>query len=252
MVVRQRPSIWNPSAAAVWRSPAVIVGLVVIALMTVTIDGPISALARSVDGDLKRVVDLLARTGDSFYTLVPSAVLAAVFGGLFLLNREAPRGRIYAWLAAAAGFFFVSIAFSGILVNVVKIILGRARPDVAISLYWPEFQPFARYGAYHAFPSGHANTLFAIAMALGCFVPRARPYLLAAALPLALCRVLQFKHFASDTAGGAGLAIITTLWLRHWFARWNFVFTYGPDGRIGLAAPGRFLRQHCRTLLSGT
>lgn len=248
-----RHSSYAPAgpAAVSWRSPAVIVGLAVIALMTVTVDGPVSALMRSIDGDLKRVVDLLAKTGDSFYTLVPSAVLAAVFGGLFLRNRGTPRGRIYAWLAGAAGFFFVSIAFSGILVNVVKIILGRARPDVAISLYWPEFHPFAPRGAYHAFPSGHANTLFAIAMALGCFVPRARPYLLAAALPLALCRVLQFKHFMSDTAGGAGLAIITTLWLRHWFGRRNFVFTYGSDGRIQLAAPGRLLRRRWRRLLRG-
>lgn len=243
--------IWSISGAAAWRSPAVIVGLVVIALMTVTIDGPASALARSIDGDLKWWVDQFARTGDSFYSLVPSGVLGLLFGGLYLRNRGTPRGRVYIWLAAAVGFFFVSIAFSGILTNVVKIILGRARPEVAISLHWPNFQPFARYGAYHAFPSGHANTLFAIAMALGCFVPRARPYLLAIALPLALCRVLQFKHFLSDTAGGAGLAIMTTLWLRHRLAKWNLVFTYVSDGRIGLTAPGRLVRQRCRNLLRG-
>jgi membrane-associated phospholipid phosphatase len=246
MAVRQSTGISGGPAAAAWRSPAVIAGLAVIALMTVTVDGPASALARSIDGDLKWWVDLFAKTGDSFYTLVPSAILAALFGGLSLSSRGTPRGRVYAWLAAAAGFFFVSIAFSGILTNVVKIILGRARPDAAVSLYWPEFHPFAPRGAYHAFPSGHANTLFAIAMALGCFVPRARPYLLALALPLALCRVLQFKHFLSDTAGGAGLAIITTLWLRHWFARRGIVFNYASDGRIRLAAPGRLLRRRCR------
>jgi len=229
-----------------WRLPAVAIGLLLIALMMVTIDGPVAELFRGINGDLRRIADILARTGDSFYTLVPSGVLTALFGILYLCNRGTSRGRVYAWLAGAAWFFFVSIAFSGILVNLVKFVIGRARPDVAVSLTWPEFHPFARRGAYHSFPSGHANTLFAIAMALGCFFPSARKYLLAAALPLALCRVAQFKHFLSDTAGGAGLAVMTTLWLRALFARWGIVFRHSADGRVGLAAPGRLLRRRCR------
>jgi len=220
---------------------ATLIGLAVIAIMTMTVDGPVTSWARSIDGAAKGWIDLFAETGDSRYSLVPSGITALLFGGLYLRCQGTPRGRVYLWLAAAAGFVFVSIAFSGILTNVVKIALGRARPEVAVSLYWPNFKPFARYGAYHSFPSGHANTLFAIAMALGCLFPRARPYLLAIALPLALCRVLQFKHFLSDAAGGAGLAVLTTLWLRDRFARWNLVFTYGAKGRVILAAPGRFL-----------
>jgi membrane-associated phospholipid phosphatase len=229
-----------------WALVTTIVGLVVIAAMAVSIDGPASAWARSIGDDAKRWIDLFAETGDSLYSLVPSGLCALMFGALSLRNQGTARGRVYLWLAAAAGFVFVSIAFSGILTNVVKIAVGRARPEVAGSLYWPDFKPFARYGAYHSFPSGHANTLFAIAMALGCFFPRARPYLLALALLLASCRVLQFKHFPSDTVGGAGLAVITTLWLQNRFARWNLVFTFGAKGKIVLAAPGRLLLHRVR------
>lgn len=246
MLIRRQSGMWGALAVAPWRAPAAIGGLAVVALMMVTVDGPVSALARSIDGDLKWWIDLFARAGDSVYSLVPSGVLALLSGGLALANRGTPRGRVYAWLAAAAAFVFVAIGFSGILANVVKIVLGRARPDVAASLDWPEFHPFAPRGAYHSFPSGHADTLFAIAAALGCFVPRARPYLLAVALPLALCRVLQFKHFLSDTVGGAGLGIITTVWLRHRFARRSLVFACMSDGRISLAAPGRLLRRRFR------
>lgn len=220
---------------------ATIVGIVIIIVMTVTVDGPAASWARSIDGDAKAWVDLFAKTGDSLYSLVPSGSCALLFGGLYLHRQGTARGRVYLWLAAAAGFVFVSIAFSGILTNVVKIVIGRARPEVAVSLYWPDFRPFARHGAYHSFPSGHANTLFAIAMALGCFFPRARAILLALAVPLALCRVMQFKHFPSDAAGGAGLAVLTTLWLQDRFARWNLVFDYGPRGRIVVAPPGRYL-----------
>lgn len=225
---------------------AAIVGIGIIIAMSVTVDGPAAAWARSIGGNAKLWIDLFAKTGDSLYSLVPSGSCALLFGGLYLRRQGTARGRIYLWLAAAAGFVFVSIAFSGILTNVVKILVGRARPEVADSLYWPDFQPFARHGVYHSFPSGHANTLFAIAMALGCFFPRARAILLALALPLALCRVLQFKHFLSDTAGGAGLAVLTTLWLRDRFARWNLVFNCGPKGRITLAPPGRLLLGRCR------
>ena len=224
-----------------WRHPAVLGTLFGIAVLMVTIDGPLLELVRGIDGDAKAVIDRFASSGDSKYSLIPLAIAVAICTTLYLVEASTVRARLYAWLAGAFGFVFVSIAFSGILVNVVKILLGRARPQVAEVLTWPIFQPFALSGDFHSFPSGHGNTVFAIAIAVGLFFPKIRVHLLVIAAALAFCRVLQFKHFVSDSVGGALLAFMTTYWLRSIFARRNIVFCQGRDGRIRLTSPGRFL-----------
>ena len=160
---------------------------------------------------------------------------------LDVLDPSTRRARYYAWFAGASGFIFASIAVSGIATNIVKILLGRARPHVVDNLSWPVFEPFATRGDFHSFPSGHGNTIFCIAIALSFFLPRLRIPLLIVAAALAFGRVLQFKHFVSDSVGGALLAALTTVWLRQVFARYGIVFRKTPAGRVGFTAPGRIL-----------
>jgi undecaprenyl-diphosphatase len=205
----------------------------------ITVDGPVSSLMRPVGVAARSLVDMLAEAGDSKYSLVPTGVAAILLMLLYFADTSNVRARIWAWLAAASGFIFVSVAYSGILTNVFKILLGRARPHTAEMLNWPEFHPFAGTGSLHSFPSGHTNTVFAIALAVGFLVPPLRRWLLLAAAVLGFCRVLQYQHYVSDTVGGALLAFATTYWLYGRFARWGVVFRTGPGGRITYTAPGR-------------
>jgi len=221
-------------------------GLLAIPFLMVTIDAPLLTAIGTIDGNFKTVVDYYAEVGDSKYSLIPLAAIFATLMGAYLLDTSVARARLTLWLAGACGFVFVAIAYSGILTNLIKIPVGRARPHVAEFLGWPEFSPFAVSGSFHSFPSGHANTAFAIALAVGFFVPVLRRYLLVLAAGVALCRVLQFRHFISDSVGGAMLAIATTMWLRTVFARYGIVFRLRKDGTITLAASGRLLRRLVR------
>lgn len=237
-----KQSAWSDMMQALsWRDWRVLAGVAVIAILMVTVDGPISSMMRNIDGDARRIIDVLASSGNSKYSLVPTGVAAIVLMALYFLDASTRRARFYAWLAGASGFIFASIAVSGIAANIVKILLGRARPNVVEDLSWPLFQPIATSGDFHSFPSGHGNTIFCIAIAVGFFAPRLRVPLLIVASVLAFGRVLQFKHFISDSVGGAALAALTTIWLRQLFARWNIVFRKLPSGRIGFTAPGRIL-----------
>lgn len=224
---------------AIRQYPAFLMGLALIPVLMATVDGPVSALMRNIGGDAKAVIDLLSESGDSFYSLVPTGVAFLALVAVHFLDPSTVRARMTAWVAAVCGFVFVSIAYSGILTNVIKILLGRARPHVAEFLTFPELHPFAGTGSLHSFPSGHANTVFAIAFAVGFLVPRWRRYLIALATVLAFTRVLQFRHFVSDSLGGALLALATTLWLRDVFARSGIVFRRRKDGSITFTAPGR-------------
>ncbi len=237
-----KQSAWSDMMQALsWRDWRVLAGVAAIAFLMITVDGPLSSMMRGIDGDARRIIDVLASSGNSKYSLVPTGVAAIILMALYFLDAASRRARFYAWLAGASGFIFASIAVSGIATNVVKILLGRARPNVVEDLSWPLFQPIATSGDFHSFPSGHGNTIFCIAIAVGFFAPRLRAPLLIVAAVLAFGRVLQFKHFISDSVGGAALAALTTIWLRQLFARWNIVFRKLPAGRIGFTAPGRML-----------
>ena len=223
----------------IWRYPAFLAGLVLIPVLMVTIDGPLTSTMRNIDGEAKAIIDMLSESGDSKYSLIPTGVTFLVLMAVYFFDPNTVRARMTAWVATVAGFIFVSIAYSGILTNVIKILLGRARPHVADSLALPELHPFAVSGSWHSFPSGHANTVFAIAFAVGFLVPALRRYLIVLAAGLAFCRVLQFRHFISDSLGGALLALATTLWLRDLFARNGIVFRRRRNGSVTFTAPGR-------------
>lgn len=227
----------------VWRNKLFLVGLALIPVMMMTIDGPISAMMRHIDDHTWAIINRFAQSGNSKYSLVPLAIAIAVLMLLYFADSSTLRTRLYAWFAGVCSFIFAAIAYSGIVINLIKMTIGRVRPNAAESLAWPEFHPFTVNAHFHSFPSGHANTLFAIALAVGFLVPPLRRYLLVLAAGLAFCRVLQFRHFSSDTLGGALLAVATTFWLRDVFARGRVVFCKTRKGGYSLTAPGRLLRR---------
>ncbi len=167
--------------------------------------------------------------GLSGYMLVVSGVL--VLASVVARRRGVARlfGADAVDLGQRAAFFFLSVAGTGILAQVVKHLVGRARPKLfetfgAFHFDGPTMSPFS----LASFPSGHATTAFAAAFALGLMVPRARAPLFAAAVAIAASRVLIGAHFASDVVAGAGLGAGVTFLVARAFARRSIAFD-GPD-----------------------
>jgi undecaprenyl-diphosphatase len=189
----------------------------------------------------------LTEIGDSKWTLVPTGILALL---LVLAGRYGFSGRRPAamsnWLASASFFVFCSVALSGIVVNVIKVLVGRARPKLIdrtglTGVELTGFEPFTLDGALHSFPSGHTNTAFALALAVSLLVPRWRGGLLAMAGVVGFSRIAVGAHFLTDVIAGAALAVPTTVWLRRRFAENRLVFTKGRVGGYGLRWPGRLI-----------
>jgi undecaprenyl-diphosphatase len=110
------------------------------------------------------------------------------------------RDKAHYW-ATAAAYMFLSVALSGIIANVVKRVIGRARPPLFDQFGAFHFQPFS--GAiYESLPSGHATTDGAIAFALAILFPRFRiPVLILGAI-FALTRIAVGVHYLSDVIVG--------------------------------------------------
>jgi membrane-associated phospholipid phosphatase len=121
-------------------------------------------------------------------------------------------------LERASLAFLVSLAIASLILHATKILLGRRRPrdELELSLYG--FRPFTFNLASDSFPSGHALTIFCVAVMMSAVAPMLAPLWFAIATYLALTRALLNSHWLSDVLVGAAVGLITTREvLAHWF-----------------------------------
>ena len=105
---------------------------------------------------------------------------------------------------------FGAVAATGLLVTLFKEFFDRARPPVS------GIEAVGVIPASASFPSGHAATAFAAAVAVGAFYPRLRRPLLALAAVVALSRVYLGVHYATDVLAGTALGVLlglASVWL---------------------------------------
>lgn len=113
---------------------------------------------------------------------------------------------------------FSSVAVAGLAANVLKLFLNRARPPLLFSDGLFGFHPFAFNISFlwHSFPSGHATTGLAIAVAGSMAWPRLRWVMWPIGLSIALGRVAYNVHYLSDVIAGGALGIISALIVQLW------------------------------------
>lgn len=134
-----------------------------------------------------RLLAMLAtRAGDGWLWYL-TAIFVLVFGGDDRFSATATAG---------------SAALVGIgLFKLLKKISGRKRPCEIEPHCWATLLPPDQF----SFPSGHAITAFAVAIALGEFYPVLLAPLLFCAFAIATSRILLGMHFLSDVVAGAML-----------------------------------------------
>jgi lipid A 4'-phosphatase len=150
------------------------------------------------------------------------AVTAIAFALLRLTARiktfEARAGALKAYSMVAA-FIFSAIAASGLLINLLKVLFGRARPKL---LFRDELYGFDWFGLgadFHSFPSGHAQTITALMVALFILVPRFGVAYLVVGAAIAMSRAVVNAHYMADIVAGAYAAAVMTMWVHSVFTR---------------------------------
>jgi len=106
--------------------------------------------------------------------------------------------------------FLLSLAVASVILHAIKILLGRRRPRDELELNLYGFRPFTFDLASDSFPSGHALTIFCVAVVLSAAAPWLAPIWFVTAALLALTRALLNSHFVSDVLVGAGVGLIAT------------------------------------------
>ena len=108
--------------------------------------------------------------------------------------------------------------FSGLINNVLKHVIGRARPKF-MHAGNPEFSPLAGSG-WDSFPSGHSMAGFAVATVLAIRFPKVRWPIMFLALAIAVSRMIRGSHYLTDVAGGAVLGVLVGALSAHPWRDW--------------------------------
>jgi membrane-associated phospholipid phosphatase len=187
--LRFRHALW-PRALVLF-----VVGAIGTVLVWLAVDRPMLAWAEGVQSDFTEdVIRIFNRFGGGM-----NPVLIVLF---FLIAGVAYRERRWVSYAIAMG---ISGLAAGILAQIVKQLVGRARPEL-----WLGPAHYAP-GSSTSFPSGHTVGAFALAGVL-VFASRNWPLRALAfvlAFAVGLSRILAFRHWPSDVFASMALGLVT-------------------------------------------
>ncbi|MBI5319523.1 phosphatase PAP2 family protein [Bradyrhizobium sp.] len=139
-------------------------------------------------------------------------------------------------------FLFFAVVTPALVGDVLKWAVGRGRPFVGGEPNAFNFRHFGGSEAFASFPSGHANTAFALAFAVSALWPQTRLFMLVYALVICATRLVLLAHHPSDVVAGALVGVIGALVVRYWFAARRLGFAIERDGTI-VALPGPSLER---------
>ena len=120
----------------------------------------------------------------------------------------------------AQGYLLAQFLGSALMVSIIKISLGRARPDATtLPDFGSQWAGFRWDAAHHSFPSGHTADIVtgALFAALLFRSPLAVAACITWAAAVGLSRLAVAKHYPSDALTGAVIAVgVSMLVLRYW------------------------------------
>jgi lipid A 4'-phosphatase len=208
-------SAW-PAARRIWASAVGRLGLgsvavaILVAISIETVDRPLALFFHAQGPDIHALFDFTGRLGLSagWLTVFGVGFAALRWGGT--LPRLRPLDR---WLRACSPitvFLFASIAASGMVADVLKVVFGRARPKLLFGDHLYGFTWFSWHADHWSFPSGHAATIVSLVTAFWYLWPSHVLFYILIGTIVATSRVVIGAHFLSDTMAGAWLALLTT------------------------------------------
>ena len=119
----------------------------------------------------------------------------------------------------AWAFMVVAMATSGVVLNLIKVLVGRERPRVLFADGDAAYTPFTFDIDASSFPSGHTQSICAAMLALAFIFPPARYLCLIVAVAVSASRVIIGAHYLGDVIGGAFVGIAAVILWRAWFEK---------------------------------
>jgi membrane-associated phospholipid phosphatase len=187
----------------------VMVGMVFVLLSYIFIDRPLAMIAHDMQFQARFPWLLwVTNLGIGMLYIVLIALLALILR--FVIRNKPWERRIW--------FLWLCVVVPNMACLALKMLLGRARPDLLFSENLYGFYGLQKNAAFWSFPSGHTTTIMALMLGLSALFPR---YLLGFILfgSLVACsRILLLQHYLSDVLAATYLAIIGAGVVYYWLS----------------------------------
>ena len=208
----------------------IVAAMIVIAISIGFLDRPLTLFFHAHDPDLRAVFDITGRLGLTYgYLIFFGLAFVALHWGGALPRLQSLADRLRAFSAIPA-FLWLSIASSGVVVDILKFLCGRTRPKLLFNSGVSDFVGLELRPDHWSFPSGHSATIVALATALWFVWPQHILFYILVAAIVSLSRVAVGAHYLSDVLAGALIAT---------FATWGVALIFARSG-IDLSAARRW------------
>lgn len=202
------------------------------ALLVIFLDTYLPRWHTTLPGPVTGFFRFFTQFGKADWILIGTG-LAVIIALLLEASTMRPRLRINRAIRLfAAAYVFLAVAISGIIANLSKYIVGRARPKLSADNGTFSFDFWSWNADWASFPSGHATTGMAFGVALALLFPRLFWVFLCLGFWIAASRPFIGVHYPSDMLAG-GLLGGTTAWLlARGFARLRLIFGFDAAGNL--------------------
>jgi membrane-associated phospholipid phosphatase len=95
-------------------------------------------------------------------------------------------------------FLFLCVFLASIVCTILKIVLGRSRPELWFTMHAYGFYWFKINSLYWSMPSGHATATVSLASGIGSLFPKYYLVCLGLAGMIILTRIVMYHHFLTD------------------------------------------------------
>jgi undecaprenyl-diphosphatase len=204
---------------------ALIAGLVLVVIAH-GFDAAAIRFVRASDSPAIHAMAEVTNIGKSYWYLVPAGILFLGLAFSDWRGRSRSATARLAFFFGQAGYAFLAVAMSGIIADIIKLFVGRARPKFFDTLGTLHFQPFTPGYNFGSFPSGHSTTMGAVAIVLMIWFPRWRVAIFILCVVAAATRVAAQAHYPSDVVAGLLVGTFYSLSAARWLAVRGAVFRF--------------------------
>ena len=211
---------------------ALVVAVTAFVLVVILFDPYLTAWQTALPEPVVDFFDFLTQFGKADWILIATGIALIV---ALVTNAGALRRRertVRTVRVAAAAYVFLAVAISGIVANLSKYIIGRARPKLFAENGGFSFDFWSWDANWASIPSGHATTAMALGVALALIFPRLFWVFLSLGFWIAASRPFIGAHYPSDMLVGGLLGGGTAWLLARLFARLRLVFGFDENGKL--------------------